>query len=71
MCGGGKAYVSTVINAPAVDHIYLFRSIEDVLSLVYESGLSVAEYACYTEQDVEIERAIKNKMAINIAMILE
>lgn len=67
----GKAFVTTVINAPAVDHIFLFQSIEDVLDMVCDSGFNVYDYMYATEGDVPLDKAVKKKLAVNIAMILE
>lgn len=67
----GKAFITTVINAPAVDHIFLFGSIEQVLDLVKDAGFVVLDYLCTTEGDVPLEKQIKKKQTINIAMILE
>lgn len=67
----GKAFVTTVINAPVIDHIFLFDSIDAVLKMVESVKFKIAEYTCFTEGDIILEKAIKKKMAINIAMLLE
>lgn len=67
---GGISYISTVINAPAIDHIYLFSSVEDVLRITEKSGFVVEEYLCTTENNVPLEKAIKQKRAITIIMKL-
>ena len=67
----GKAFVTTVINAPAVDHIYLFKNIEQVLELAKKAGFKIFDYLCVTEGDISLEKAIKKRRAIDIAMILE
>lgn len=66
----GKAFVTTVINAPAVDHIFLFENAEVVLDMVREAGFSIVDYICVTEGDIPLEKAIKTGRAIDIAMIL-
>ena len=66
----GKAFITTVINAPTLDHIYLFRNIEEVLEIAKSAGFKVVDYFCSTAGDISIEKAIKKKQAINIAMIL-
>ncbi len=40
---GGRAFVTTAINAPQPDHIYLFRSRDEVEQLVAASGLIIEE----------------------------
>lgn len=67
----GKAFITTVINAPTLDHIFLFGNIEQVLNLANETGFRIVDYMCSTEGDIPLEKAIKRKQAINVAMILE
>ena len=67
----GKAFITTAINAPTTDHIYLFRSAEEVLEMAKKAGFEVCDYACYAAGDISLEKAIKKKQAISIAMILE
>lgn len=66
----GKAYITTVINAPTKDHIYLFRTIEEVIELTKKAGFKIMEYFCATANNVSLEKAIAKKRGINIAMIL-
>lgn len=67
----GKAFITTVINAPAVDHIYLFSSIEEVLDIAERAGFRVKDYLCTTEGHISLEKAMQRKGGVNIAMILE
>lgn len=66
----GKAFITTVINAPTLDHIYLFNNIEEVLNMTREAGFTIIDYECSTAGDISMEKAIKKKQAINIGMIL-
>lgn len=68
---GGTAFITTVINAPAVDHISLFGSIEQVLDLAKAAGFTVVDYMYATEGDISLDKAVKRRQAINIAMILQ
>lgn len=66
----GKAFITTAINAPTLDHIYLFRSAQEVLDMAKKAGFHVVDYVCYAAGDIPLEKAIKKKQAISIAMIL-
>lgn len=66
----GKSYITTVINGPTIDHIYLFRTIEDVLIMMERCGLYVEDYYCTTANDIPLEKAIRKAMCINIALLL-
>lgn len=67
----GSAFITTVINAPTIDHIYLFRTIEEVLDLAKKAGFKVVDYDCSTAGDIPLEKAIKKRGTITIAMILQ
>jgi SAM-dependent methyltransferase len=40
---GGKAFIGTALNAPNRDHIYLYRTIDDVTSQLREAGFAVEQ----------------------------
>lgn len=67
----GKAFITTVVNSPAFDHIYLFSSIKSVVNMVEDAGFVVEDYICTSANNVAIEKAEKMKSSINIAMILK
>jgi 2-polyprenyl-3-methyl-5-hydroxy-6-metoxy-1,4-benzoquinol methylase len=55
----GMLWLTTPTNAPALDHVYLFRSKEEITDLLAEAGFKVEiEYGCYAE-DVTEELAKK------------
>ena len=67
----GIAFVSTVINAPAVDHIYLFHTVDEVKQLVRDAGFEIIEYEVFTAGDIALEKAEKKKRPIDIAMVIK
>lgn len=67
----GTAFITTVINGPTLDHIYLFRTVEEVMKLVADAGLVVDDYICTTASGMSLERAIKKNMVIDIALMLK
>lgn len=64
-------YVSTCINAPAVDHISLFESVDHLHELVEESGLKVRAEVTTPYQGLTLEETQAQKLPLNIAMSLE
>lgn len=44
---GGIGYITAAINAPNADHIYLYRSIQDVLAEISGAGFKVLEHDEY------------------------
>jgi 2-polyprenyl-3-methyl-5-hydroxy-6-metoxy-1,4-benzoquinol methylase len=46
----GKLFITTPTNAPAIDHIYLFRNADDIRVVIKEAGFSVeSEISIYSE----------------------
>lgn len=65
----GQVFLTTAINAPAIDHIHLFESIESVVSLVESCGFKVSETHYVVGNGKPLEKAIKKKTAINISLL--
>lgn len=58
----GVLWLTTPTNSPALDHVYLFKSKEEVVDLITLSGFDVTDLlGCYSE-DVSEEIAKKNKV---------
>lgn len=65
-------FVTTVINAPAIDHIYLFRNVDEVKSIIEGNGLSIREYIIVpVYKEYSIEESLEKLLPLNIALILE
>lgn len=43
---GGAAFIATALNAPNADHIYLYRTAEDVKIQLLAAGFAVEQYFC-------------------------
>ncbi len=67
----GYIYVSTCINAPAIDHIFLFDSIEHVEDAVADSGLDIIEKLVLPYTGLSVEETQEQMMPMNIAMVLK
>ncbi|MEO5571600.1 MAG: class I SAM-dependent methyltransferase [Bacteroidia bacterium] len=65
-------YVTTVINAPAIDHIALFTNVEDLDKCVNDGGLKLKEYFLTASNNkLSVEENLKKLLPVNIAMVLE
>jgi len=63
-------FVTTCMNAPAVDHISLFRTGKDVEDIIASSGLRMVE-ACYVPYvGRTLEECEKRAMAVNVGYVL-
>jgi 2-polyprenyl-3-methyl-5-hydroxy-6-metoxy-1,4-benzoquinol methylase len=43
---GGKAFITAALNAPNADHIYLYRTAEEVKTQLLATGFAVEQYFC-------------------------
>ncbi len=67
----GRLYLSTCVNAPEIDHIYLFRKIQEVEDLFASAGLGIDEKLYVPYKNTTIERSERQKLPINVAYILK
>jgi len=63
-------FVTTCMNAPAVDHISLFRTGKDVEDIITSSGLKIME-TCYVPYvGKTLEQCEKHNLAVNSGYVL-
>jgi 2-polyprenyl-3-methyl-5-hydroxy-6-metoxy-1,4-benzoquinol methylase len=67
---GAFIYVSTVINAPMIDHITLFSSEAAIQKLFTEARLAVCDRLVLPSHGRTIEQCEAHRLAINIAFVL-
>jgi 2-polyprenyl-3-methyl-5-hydroxy-6-metoxy-1,4-benzoquinol methylase len=67
---GAFVFVTTAINAPAIDHIYLFKSPAEVRTLCEGSGLRFVDELVVPYAGLSIEESQAQVLPVNIAMVL-
>src|SRR5262249_4559020 len=60
-------YVTTAINSPAIDHIYLFRTAAEVEQLMQQCGLEITDKLYLPHPGVTLEEAYARAMSVNVA----
>jgi 2-polyprenyl-3-methyl-5-hydroxy-6-metoxy-1,4-benzoquinol methylase len=60
----GVFFFTTPTNAPAIDHIYLFNTVEEVREMVEKAGFHIGSELFLPSEDVSPERAAKFKIAM-------
>lgn len=63
-------FITTPINAPAIDHIYLFDSYESIESLVLNAGLEVRDKLLVPYPGLSVEETMEQTLPINVALVL-
>lgn len=69
MSRDGRMFISTPVNCPMPDHIYLFKTPEEVGRLVESCGLKVIEQCSYLALGHTEERARKHRYPIACTLI--
>lgn len=64
-------FVTTCINAPAIDHIYLYRAPEEVVEMIEAAGLKVRNRYTGAYFGKSLEQSLRQNLPINIAFVLE
>lgn len=64
-------FVTTCVNAPAVDHIFLWRSTDELEWLISDSGLAIAEPLRLPYEGTTLAESAERELPINVAYVLE
>ena len=67
----GAVFLSTPVNAPMIDHIYLFNNVGEIRALLNECGFRITSEKVVMSEDVSEADAIRNKLPIMFAGFLE
>jgi 2-polyprenyl-3-methyl-5-hydroxy-6-metoxy-1,4-benzoquinol methylase len=63
-------FVTTCINTPAIDHIYLFESTEQVAQMIRDSGLRIQNELVLPYEGMSLENCMKERLPVNVAYVL-
>ena len=66
-----QAFITTCINAPAVDHIYLYSNLESLENQINESGFIILKKEVIPYSDKTIEESFSQNLPVNVAFVLE
>ena len=66
----GKLFITTPTNAPAIDHIYLFKNADDIRKIITEAGFKVENEKCIYSEDLSPEIAEQYKISMMYAGLL-
>ncbi len=66
----GVIYISTCANSPALDHVYHFKSVDEIRNLISISGFSILKDLALPAEDVPEDRWATELTTINYCAIL-
>jgi len=53
----GHLFITAPTNAPAIDHIYLFRNVGEIRDVIRAAGLEIVDEISLCAEDVSLEKA--------------
>lgn len=66
---GGRIFINAPVNSPAPDHLYLFKTPEEVVTMIERAGFVVEETLFSPQTGATLERARKLRLSISAAVI--
>lgn len=66
---GGRLFLNAPVNSPAPDHIYLFQTPEEVVSMAQQAGFAVEDCLFAPGAGSSLERARRLDLTISVAVI--
>ena len=66
----GFIFITTCINAPAVDHIYLWRTTDELEDMITASGLTIVKPLRLPYEGKSLEESREQQLPINVAYVL-
>lgn len=67
----GRVFITTPTNAPTIDHVYLFRTREDIAKIINKAGFEIEKESCIYAEDLPAETAEEMKITMMYAAFLK
>lgn len=67
----GVFYITTPINAPMIDHIYLFNNEQEIREMIYAANFKIIDEKIVISEKITSEKAAKQKVPIMYAAFLK
>lgn len=67
----GCVFISTCVNCPAIDHVYHFKSINEIQNLIHLCNFEIEQDLILPVENLSMDEVIKQKITINYCAILK
>ena len=67
----GKAFLSTCVNCPAIDHVYHFHTVEEIREMFGKCGLEIISEKVLPVEDLPMCEIEHKKITINYSAIVK
>jgi 2-polyprenyl-3-methyl-5-hydroxy-6-metoxy-1,4-benzoquinol methylase len=66
----GTIYLTTPVNAPMIDHIYLFKNVQEIRQLITSAGLKIVSEKVVASRDLPEHLIVQHKLPVMYAAFL-
>ena len=67
----GKSFITTPVNAPMIDHIYLFNNVQEIRDIIQDAGLEIVKEKIIISEQVSQQYAEKFKIPVMYAALIQ
>jgi SAM-dependent methyltransferase len=71
LASDGRVFISTCVNAPAIDHVYHFKTVDEIVDMLHECGFDIEEERVLPVENLPMDVIVKKKITINYCAILK
>lgn len=66
----GRAFLSTCVNCPAIDHVYHFHTVDEIRNMFKNCGLTIESEKVLPVEDAPMAEIVNQKITINYSAIV-
>jgi ubiquinone/menaquinone biosynthesis C-methylase UbiE len=70
LADNGSAFISTCVDCPAIDHVYHFKSVNEIRDMISQCGLKIITERVLPVEELPMEEIVAQKITINYCAIL-
>jgi len=63
-------FITTCVNAPQIDHIYLFRTLDEVADMLNSEGFAISRVKPIPYEGKTLDQCVAEQLPINVAYVL-
>ena len=67
----GKSFVSTCVNCPTIDHVYHYKSVDDIREMINEAGFNIINERVLPVEQLPMNEIVERKITINYSAVIE
>lgn len=66
----GHGFISTCVDCPTIDHVYHFKSVNEIQEMIQNNGLTIIDELILPVEDLPMDEIIERKITINYCALV-